>query len=325
MALSLTLASDGHESNPTNARDLRGYGREPPRLYWPTGGRIALSISVDYEEGAERSVADGDPDSEAAHPEGMTEGAVAEAGYRNLQVESLWEYGARRGIWRLLDLFNRLSIAVTVFACGRALERNPGLARALVAEGHEIAAAPYRALPSYLLSKDEEQASIRETSATISRLTGMRPSGWKSRAPTAITRTLLIRAGFDYDCDSYADDVPYWVTGADGRILVIPCGLDVGDSGFWPMDRIPGFSRPSDFTDLLDATYERLSSESKSYTKLMTITLHSRIAGKPSRIGALGEFLERVVSNDVTWIARRADVAAWWRSCESTARPGVAE
>ena len=188
---------------PPEGRNLTGYGRNYPRIEWPDGARIAVSIAVQFQEGAEKTPLEGDPD-----PEPATEGIFGEPGRRDYFVESFWEYGSRRGIWRVLDTLDRYGVKATFFCCGMALERNPQAASAIVARGHEVAGHGYRYIESYDLTDEEEAEQIRRCVDALETATGERPAGWLSRAPSERTLRLLLDDGrFIYHSDAYGDDI----------------------------------------------------------------------------------------------------------------------
>jgi peptidoglycan/xylan/chitin deacetylase (PgdA/CDA1 family) len=295
------------------SRDLIGYGNSPPRVAWPNGARLAVSVLVHFEEGAERSPLDGDVNSEAADPESATEGAVSEGPRRDLQVESLWEYGSRRGVWRILETLERNGVVATFLCAGRSLERNPEAARAIRERGHEICAHGYRYIAYHAVSEQEERADISNAIATIKRVTGSMPSGWYSRAPSVRTRGLLLELGdFRYDCDSNSDELPYLVRVGEKRILTIPYPADTNDERFWAMTGVSGFTAPADFHDLLRASFDRAYEEAKDRTRLMSLAVRLRITGRPSRALHLDRFLEYAAHCEDVWFARRNDVAEWW-------------
>ena len=291
-------------------RDLKGYGRTPPQAEWPNGARLALSIVLNYEEGAEYSVLHGDPHSESI----LSDLGVASPliGARNLNIEQLYGYGSRVGIWRLLDLFGERRIPLTVYAVGMALERNPDVATAIVAAGHEVASHGWRWIDYQDMPEAEERQHISRAVATIERLTGQRPLGWYTGRPSPNTRKLVVaEGGFLYDSDAYDDDLPYWVT-VDGKgHLVIPYSFDNNDSRF---TRSQGFDLADEFFAYLRDGFDWLYAEGAKTPRMMSVGLHCRLIGKPGRIGGLTKFLDHVRRHDDVWLCRRVDIARHWHA-----------
>jgi peptidoglycan/xylan/chitin deacetylase (PgdA/CDA1 family) len=289
-------------------RDLIGYGANPPVVPWPNGARLAISLVVNYEEGSERSFAMGDPDQES-----LTEwGAYPfPANIRNLAMESMYEYGSRVGVWRLLDMFKRHSVPATFFACAVAFEQSPDLARAVVAQGHEICSHGYRWEEVFRLTEDEEREHIRLAIDSFVRTTGKRPVGWYCRyGPSVHTRRLLVEeGGFLYDSDAYNDDLPYFVQVEGRRHLVVPYASDVNDIQWWLGN---GLSTANDFFTLARETFDVLYEESEAHPKMMSIGLHCRVIGKPGRSGALDAFIRYAKGFPGVWFATRAQIAQCW-------------
>ena len=289
-------------------RDLVGYGRTPPDPKWPGGARIAVQFVMNYEEGSEYSIPDGD---------GFSEGQLGEAvstvpqGQRDLAMESVYEFGSRVGFWRLYRLFAERDLPATVFGCALALERNPEAAAAMVEARYDICCHGWRWWKHWLLSEEEERASICTAVASIEKTTGRRPLGWYCRyGPSVNTRRLIVEeGGFLYDCDAYNDELPYWVT-VDGKPhLVIPYTNEVNDSKF---TNPAGFSSGEDFLTYLRDTFDMLYREGETQPKMMSIGLHMRIAGRPGRAASLARFLDYVQEHDKVWICRREDIARHW-------------
>jgi putative urate catabolism protein len=288
-------------------RDLIGYGAHPPHPRWPGDARLALQIVLNYEEGAENNVLHGDQASETFLSEII--GAQAfEA--RHMSMESLYEYGSRAGVWRLLREFEQRKFPVTVFGIAMALERHPELTAAMVAAGHEIACHGWRWISYQQADEATERADMRRAVTTIERLTGTRPLGWYTGRDSPNTRRLVAEyGGFLYDADSYADDLPYWVTAAGKPHLVVPYTLDANDMRFATAQ---GFNSGDQFYAYLRDTFDVLYAEGATAPKMMSVGLHCRIAGKPGRFAALQRFFDHVMAHDRVWICRRVDIARHW-------------
>jgi allantoinase len=293
----------------TYPRDLVGYGANPPHPRWPRDAKIALQIVLNYEEGSEYSIPDGDETSEIYLRE--VPGASMNKGMRDLQVESVYEYGSRVGFWRLMRLFKDKDIQVTIFGAALALERNPEVARAIADAGYDICCHGWRWIGYHLLDEAEEREHIQKAVASIKKLTGDRPLGWYCRyAPSLNTRRLIVEeGGFLYDSDAYNDDLPYWVEVAGKSHLVIPYTLDNNDMKYCVA---PGFNNGNDFYTYLKDAFDVLYAEGETSPKMMSVGLHARLAGKPGRIAALARFIDYVKSHERVWICRRLDIAQHW-------------
>jgi putative urate catabolism protein len=288
-------------------RDLVGYGKRPPQPGWPDRARLALSFVLNYEEGGESSVLEGDPAAEAFLHEVV--GAPATVGRRNLNVESMFEYGSRSGFWRVHRIFTGHRVPLTVYAVGQALERNPQAARAMVAAGWEVASHGWRWIDYMELSQEEERAHIRRSIEAIERACGVRPVGWYTGRVSEHTRRLVVEEGcFLYDSDSYADELPYWVEVGGRRHLVIPYTLDANDFKFLLVN---GFVTASDFLEYLVDSFEQLYEEGG---RMMSVGLHCRIVGRPGRARALDRFLAHVRERDGVWMTTRAEIARHWHA-----------
>jgi peptidoglycan/xylan/chitin deacetylase (PgdA/CDA1 family) len=289
-------------------RDFIGYGSAIPRVRWPGGARLALSIVLNYEEGSEYSVHDGDDRNER-----ITELRYeAPAAIRDLSAESVFEYGSRAGVWRVLRLLERRAVPITVFACAVALERNPAVARAFVEQGHEVCCHGLRWEEPWRLTRQQEREHMHAAIAIVERLCGERPLGWCYRyGPSMHTRSLLVEeGGFLYDSDAYNDDLPYHVE-VDGRQhLVLPYSHTYNDGRFVSA---PSYGAPGDFVELCRRAALALWEEGATHPRMLSIGLHPRLIGQPGRIGALEEILDGIEQLGDVWIARRVDIARWWQ------------
>jgi peptidoglycan/xylan/chitin deacetylase (PgdA/CDA1 family) len=288
------------------ARDLIGYGPNPPVVEWPNGARIAVSFVVNYEEGSENSILDGDPHGETV---GESPSPVAR-GERDLANESFFEYGSRVGVWRLLDLFDKYEVKSTFFCCALAFERNPELAREVVARGHEVCGHGYRWEEYHLMDREQERQAIAKTVESLTQTTGERPLGWFTRyGPSINTRELVVdEGGFIYDSGVFNDDIPYYLTVADKPWLVLPYSFETNDARFWR----GGLNSPGDFYEYLKETFDCLYEEGQTTPKMMSVGLHCRIAGRPARSRAVARFLQYAKGFPGVWFARRVDIARWW-------------
>lgn len=289
-------------------RDLVGYGKNPPDPKWPGTARIAVQIVMNYEEGGEACVLHGDPASEVFLHEVV--GTTPVRGGRSLTVESVYEYGSRAGFWRLMRMFAERDIKITVYAVAMALERNPEAAAAIVAAGHEVASHGWRWIDYQLVSEDEERAHMRLAIEAIRKVTGSRPLGWYTGRVSPNTRRLVVEeGGFLYDADAYNDDLPYWVEVSGKPHLVIPYTLDNNDMKFGTAQ---GFNTGDDYFAYLRDAFDVLYAEGAEHPKMMSVGLHTRLAGRPGRAAALARFLDHVRRHDKVWICRRIDIARHW-------------
>jgi peptidoglycan/xylan/chitin deacetylase (PgdA/CDA1 family) len=289
---------------PSWRRDLAGYRGAPPNPRWPGGARVAVSLVVNFEEGGEFAVSDGDPVNE-----GIYETAHRLEG-PDPCIESHFEYGTRAGWWRIMDLFDTHGVKVTVSSCGRAVERSPELARDAVARGHEVSAHGWRWESHAGMEEAAERQAIARTIAAIAQATGQRPVGWHTRSATSLnTRRLLVEdGGFLYDSDAYNDDLPYDLTVAGKRHIVIPYAFDTNDMQFYNAARFRG----ADFADYVIAAFDWLVREGETAPKMMSIGLHLRIVGRPARMVALDRILSHITSSGAAWIAPRVHIAKHW-------------
>lgn len=289
-------------------RDLAGYGATPPDPQWPGNARVALQFVVNFEEGGENCVLHGDAASETFLSEIV--GAQAYEGARHLSMESMYEYGSRVGVWRLLRLFEERGLPLTCFAVAMAMQRNPDPIAAMVEAGHEIASHGWRWIDYQHVSADVEREHIRRAVQVHTEVAGTRPLGFYQGRTSPQTRALVVEeGGFVYDADSYADDLPYWDHEAERPHLVVPYTLDVNDMRF---SSPAGFGSPDQFETYLRDTFDQLYDEGQRRPAMMSIGLHCRLAGKPGRARALARFLDYVQSKQSVWICRRIDIANHW-------------
>ncbi|MFD5767487.1 allantoinase PuuE [Streptomyces sp. NPDC127049] len=289
-------------------RDLVGYGAVPPRAAWPGGARVAVSLVLNYEEGGEHSVLDGDAASEAFLHEVV--GAPPVTGGRDLNVESMFAYGARAGFWRVHRTLVAHRTPLTVHAVGQALERNPEAARAMAAAGWEVAGHGWRWIDYREVPEEAERADVARTVATIRRLVGRRPVGWYTGRTSEATRRIVAgEGGFLYDSDDYADDLPFYVEAAGRPHLVLPYSLDANDFKFL---LVHGFTTADDMLAYLVDTFDALHAEGAERPRMMSVGLHGRIIGRPGRIRALDAFLRHVAGRGGAWCATREQIARHW-------------
>lgn len=293
---------------PGPTRDYVGYGSHVPRVRWPNDAALAVSLVVNYEEGSEYSLPAGD-----GRNEGLGEIAYDMGNeHRDLCVESVYEYGSRVGIWRLLRLFEEYGVTSTFFACAVALERNPAVAQAMRAGGHEPCSHGWRWEEHWRLSRDEERDHIRAAVELFEEVCGERPVGWYCRyGPSVNTRELVVEeGGFLYDSDAYNDDLPYFVDVHGTRHLVVPYSMTNNDVRFAAS---PGYGAPEDFTKLCNLAIDELRREGQAgYPKMMSIGLHPRMIGQPARMGALRGVIEHALGTGDVWFATRRQIAQWW-------------
>ena len=290
-------------------RDFLGYGANPPDPKWPNGAKLALSFVLNYEEGGENTVLNGDAGSELYLHE--VPGGSPILGERNRTVESQFDYGARAGVWRILRAFAARKLPLTVYGVGRALELNPTVTRAFADAGHEVASHAWRWIDYHNMDEATERAEIARCVEVIERLTGTRPVGWYTGRISPNTRRLVAEhGGFLYDSDSYADDLPFYVTAAGKPMLIIPYTLDNNDMKYAVP---PGFSAPDGWEQYMNDAFETLLAEGRAGApKMMSVGLHCRLIGRPGRAAALARFLDRVAATPDVWVCRRADIARHW-------------
>ncbi|MEM7170706.1 MAG: allantoinase PuuE [Pseudomonadota bacterium] len=298
-------------------RDMVGYGPHPPQANWPNGARLALQFVMNYEEGGEYCLLHGDDHSESFLSEVV--GAAPLMGKRHISTESIYEYGSRVGVWRILDLFQSRRAPLTIFAVAMALERNPAVAEAAIRAGHEICSHGYRWINYQDVPEDEERAHIEQSISIIKRLTGSRPLGWYTGRTSPNTRRLVVEeGGFLYDSDDYSDDLPFWIQ-VDGKPhLIIPYTLDANDMRFATPQ---GFNSGDQFFAYLKDSFDTLYEEGKQTARMMSVGLHCRLVGRPGRLASLARFLDYALSHQDVWVCRRIDIAHHWRLYHAPPRP----
>jgi putative urate catabolism protein len=306
-------------SSPSYPRDLLGYGRHPPHPRWPGAARVALQFVLNHEEGAESCVLDGDGASEIFLSEII---GAQPFPARHMSMESLFEYGSRAGMWRLLRAFERRKLPLTIFAAAQALQRHPEATAAYRELGHEIAAHGLRWISYQQVDEATERVHLAQAVSILREITGSAPLGWYTGRDSPNTRRLVVEhGGFLYDADSYADDLPYWTQVAvrtpDGprtmQHLVVPYTLDTNDMRFATAQ---GFNSGTQFLDYLrdafDVLYREGDPAGLDSPRMLSIGLHARLIGRPGRIAALERFLDHVQAHEHVWICRRIDIARHW-------------
>ncbi|HRL94812.1 MAG TPA: allantoinase PuuE [Pseudomonas sp.] len=294
-------------------RDLIGYAGTPPHPQWPGDAHIALSFVLNYEEGGERCILHGDGESEAF----LSEMVAAQPlhGARHMSMESLYEYGSRAGVWRLLKLFREQGIPLTIFAVAMAAQRHPEAIRAMVADDHEICSHGLRWINYQDMPEAEERAHMAEAIRILTKLSGQRPLGWYTGRTGPNTRRLVMEeGGFLYDSDTYDDDLPYWEkhTPHGQPHLVIPYTLDTNDMRF---TQVQGFNSGDDFFTYLKDAFDVLYAEGQAGApKMLSIGMHCRLLGRPARLAALRRFIAYVKDHERVWFARRVDIARHWHA-----------
>jgi putative urate catabolism protein len=291
-------------------RDMVGYGRHPIHPQWPNNARLAVQFVINYEEGGENCILHGDVGSESFLSE--TIGAASLPGVRNMNMESIYEYGSRAGFWRLHRLFTERGLPVTVYGVAMALERNPEAVAAMLEANWEIASHGYRWIDYQYIGEETEREHIQKAIAIHTQVTGTRPLGWYTGRISPNTRRLVVEAGgFLYDSDSYADDLPYWVHDYGKPHLVIPYTLDTNDMRFGSPQ---GFNSGDQFFTYLRDAFDVLYAEGETAPKMMNIGLHCRLVGRPGRAAALARFLDYVKGHPDVWVCRRIDIAHHWHT-----------
>jgi allantoinase len=288
-------------------RNMIGYGAKGKSISWPNNARLALQIVLNYEEGGENCVLNGDKYSETFLSEII--GAKAIKG-RHISMESIYEYGSRAGFWRLHKLFKDKNIPVTIFGVGLALEQNPEVCEAIKNGNYEVAAHGYRWIDYQDVKKSIEKKHMQQAIKTIKKIFGSRPLGWYTGRCSPNTRDLVFdEGGFLYDSDSYSDDLPYWEKRGNKRQLIIPYTLDNNDMRFATNQ---GFNTGDHFYNYLKDSFDALYEEGKTSPKMMSVGLHCRLIGRPGRIQSLKKFLDYILKFNDIWICKRIDIAKYW-------------
>lgn len=300
------------KSDPSYPRDLVGYGRHPVHAAWPGQARIAVQFVLNYEEGGENSVLHGDPGSETFLSEIIGAPSFPD---RHLSMESIYEYGSRSGVWRILREFEKRQLPLTVFAVAMALQRHPEVAHAMLEQKHEIASHGLRWISYQQVDEATERLHLEKATQLIEEITGHRPLGWYTGRDSPNTRRLVVEhGGFLYDSDYYGDDLPFWTTVETGSggckpHLIVPYTLDANDMRFATPQ---GFNTADHFYTYLRDTFDVLYEEGAEFPKMMSIGMHCRLLGRPGRFAALQRFLDHLAKHDRVWITRRVDIARHW-------------
>ena len=291
-------------------RDMTGYGKESIHPNWPNKAKIAVQFVLNYEEGGENSILHGDDASETFLSEII--GAKAYQGARHMSMESLYEYGSRSGVWRILRLFEEFDIPITIFAVGLAIARNRQLADYLVDHNYDICAHGFRWIDYQFVDEEVEREHIKDCISILTEFLGKRPEGWYTGRNSPNTRKLIIEeGGFLYDSDAYDDDLPYWANefDTDSKHLIIPYTLDVNDMRFASPQ---GFNSGDQFFNYLKDSFDALYKEGETSPKMMSVGMHARILGRPGRIMAMRKFLEYISTFDNVWLCSRREIADHW-------------
>ena len=290
-----------------NTRNLIGYGSKIPKIKWPNNARIAVQIVLNYEEGAENCVLNGDKNSEIFLSEII--GAQPIKG-RHMNMESLYEYGSRAGFWRLHKLFQEKKIPITIFGVGMALEKNPEICKAIIESNYEVASHGWKWIDYQNIKKSEEKKHMQLAIKMHTKIFGKRPTGWYTGRCSPNTRDLVMEdGGFLYDSDSYSDDLPYWEIRNKKKQLIIPYTLDNNDMRFATNQ---GFNTGDHFFTYLKDSFDALYEEGKTSPKMMSVGLHCRLIGKPGRVQSLKKFLNYILKHKNVWVCKRIDIAKHW-------------
>ena len=300
---------------PEYPRDMTGYGRNPPQAQWPNRAKIAINFVLNYEEGSENSLLHGDTSSETF----LSEIAFAQAfEARHLSMESMYEYGSRAGVWRILREFAKRNLPLTIFAVASALKRNEEATQAFCELGHEIACHGLRWIHYQHIDEERERQHLEAATQIIKEMTGgLWPYGWYTGRDSPNTKRLVIaQGGYEYDSDYYGDDLPFYLPvvmrdSTVSRQLIVPYSLDTNDMKF---SSAAGFANGQDFAQYLIDTFDVLYAEGEESPKMMSVGMHCRILGRPGRMAGLMKFLDHVEKHDRVWVTRRIDIARHWRA-----------
>ncbi len=291
----------------SDPRDYVGYGQHPPHPKWPGNARVAVQVVLNYEEGGENCVLNGDPAAETFLSEIINAPRVEG---RHMSMEQIYEYGSRAGVWRLLRLFRKYKIPVTIFAVAMALEKYPEIAKVFVEEGHEVCSHGYRWINYQDVDETTEREHMNKAIEIIERLTGAPPQGWYTGHTSPNTRRLVAENGsFLYDADDYSDDLPFWTHTAGKPQLIVPYTLDSNDMRFASAQ---GFNTGDHFFTYLKDAFDTLYEEGATAPKMLSVGLHCRLVGRPGRIAGLEKFFQHITSHQDVWICRRVDIARHW-------------
>ncbi len=290
-------------------RDLTGYGRMPPHAAWPGGARIAIQLVLNYEEGGESSVLHGDAGAETFLSDMINPAPVV--GARHMSMEQIYEYGSRAGVWRLLRLFARYDVPVTVFGVAMAMARHPAVVEAFLEAGHEIASHGWRWINYQDVPERVEREHMMRAIEVHKRLTGERPLGWYAGRTSPNTRRLTAdEGGFLYDADDYSDDLPFWATVGRHQQLIVPYTLEANDMRFSGT----GLNTGEQFFSYLKDAFDVLYAEGAERPKMMSVGLHCRIVGRPGKMAGLERFIRYALDHQDVWFARRVEIARHWRA-----------
>ena len=290
-----------------NSRNMVGYGKKMPKIKWPNNSKLALQIVLNYEEGSENCVLNGDKYSENFLSEIINAQPIKG---RHVNMESIYEYGSRRGFWRLHELFQEKKIPITIFGVGMALEKNHDVCDAIKESNYEIASHGWRWIDYQNIPKKIEKKHMQLAIQSIKKMFGERPLGWYTGRCSPNTRDLVMEeGGFLYDSDSYSDDIPYWEIRGKKKQLIIPYTLDNNDMRFATNQ---GFNSGDQFYTYLKDSFDALYNEGNKSPKMMSVGLHCRLIGRPGRIQSLKKFLDYALKHNDVWICRRLDIAKHW-------------
>ena len=288
-------------------RNMIGYGSKEPKVVWPNNAKLALQIVLNYEEGAENNVLHGDKHSETFLSEIIGAQAIKD---RHINMESMYEYGSKRGFWRLHKLFQEKKIPITIFGVAMALERNPEVCEAIKNGDYEVACHGWRWIDYQNVKKSVEKKDMKLAIKKLKKIFGERPIGWYTGRCSPNTRDLVFEdGGFLYDSDSYSDDLPYWEYKKNKKQLIIPYTLDNNDMRFATNQ---GFNNGDQFYTYLKDSFDALYEEGKAAPKMMSVGLHCRLIGRPGRFQSLKKFIDYVLKFDDVWICKRIDIAKHW-------------